>query len=161
MARQSSIGAAGRHRVSELLHAGIAGAVLSLAALATASALRGDWPLAALNATAHWAFGAEAARLKAVEPGVTGLGLLTHVLAALFWAVPYVAGASFLRIRSTFPLFALGLAVALLAAVVDYGLLPRWMSPGWHLVLGPPGVAAGFAAMGAGLFLGKWLADSR
>jgi hypothetical protein len=44
-----------------------------------------------------------------------------------------------------------GAAVAGLAYVVDYHLLPRRLTPGWELRLPPRSVALGFAALGFGL----------
>jgi hypothetical protein len=43
---------------------------------------------------------------------------------------------------------------AAIAGAVDYGLVPRRLSPGWEHALPPRGVAAGFAALGLGLALG-------
>jgi hypothetical protein len=50
--------------------------------------------------------------------------------------------------------------VAGVAAVVDYGLVPRRISPGWELALSPRGVAAGFAGMALGLAAGGLLNDA-
>jgi hypothetical protein len=137
--------------------AGIGAGVLSLAVLMICSALRGDWPLSALNATAHWAFGTEAAQIKELRADVTGLGLATHVAAAFFWAAVYAVAIRMLQPKRTTSLLLVAAGVALMAAILDYLILPRSMSPGWHLVLGPAGVAAAFAALGAGLFLGTSL----
>ncbi|WP_413875140.1 hypothetical protein [Albidovulum sp.] len=49
----------------------------------------------------------------------------------------------------------------MLALVLDYGLRPEQLSPGWHLVLPGAAVFGGFLALGAGLALGVTLAWSR
>ena len=41
-----------------------------------------------------------------------------------------------------------------LALVIDYGLLPRKLSPGWHLALSRSSVLMGFMSMSLGLGLG-------
>lgn len=52
------------------------------------------------------------------------------------------------------------MGTALLALLIDYGLLPVRARPGWHLVLPFPSVIGGFAALGLGLWLGLCLAKS-
>lgn len=44
--------------------------------------------------------------------------------------------------------------MGLVASVVDYGLIPRRLSPGWELALSPRSAALGMAAMALGLGLG-------
>ena len=44
-----------------------------------------------------------------------------------------------------------GAAVAALAYIVDYHLIPRRLTPGWELRLSRRSVALGFVALGAGL----------
>ena len=45
-------------------------------------------------------------------------------------------------------------AVAMVAATVDYGLVPKRLTPGWEEVLPGRSVVGGFAAMAVGLALG-------
>jgi drug/metabolite transporter (DMT)-like permease len=107
-----------------------------------------------------WPRSPEAAPLKEIRGDVTGLGLAAHVAAAFFWAATWVA-MRILRSKGVASFLLLAAGVALMAAILAYLILPRSMSPGWHLVLGPAGEASGFAALGAGLFLGASLARTR
>jgi hypothetical protein len=45
------------------------------------------------------------------------------------------------------------------AGVVDYGIVPRRLTPGWELALPPKSVAAVLAAMALGLAAGGILAQ--
>lgn len=108
----------------------------------------------AMNATTHAFYGPEAATAPVLDLAHTGLGAVVHVLACFFWA-----GVAVLLIRKA-PRGGLGLAwiaglaVAAIAGLVDYGLMPARLRPGWELVLPPAGVAPGLAAMGVGIALG-------
>src|SRR5690606_31811586 len=53
-----------------------------------------------------------------------------------------------------------GLATATIAGLVDYGLMPARLRPGWELVLPPLAVVAGLVALGVGLSLGLAIAHS-
>lgn len=139
------------------LLAGTLAAGLSILALAAAALLRGLPGWMPLNATTHAFYGAEAAAFRGLDLAHTGLGLVIHVASAFFWA-----GIAVLLTRLAdgphvqLP-WAAGAATAVLAGVVDYGLMPARLTPGWELVLPPAGIAAGFAALGLGLALGLWL----
>jgi uncharacterized protein involved in exopolysaccharide biosynthesis len=51
-----------------------------------------------------------------------------------------------------------GASTAALAAVVDYALMPRRLTPGWELSLTRKAMAGAFAAMAAGLAVGAFAA---
>lgn len=137
---------------------GLAAAVLAGAGLGLMSAAETGSFLAPLNATSHWLFGAEAAARPGLRAGPTTVGLATHVAASLFWAAVMALALWRWRMTRPLPLMAAGLATAALAGLIDYGILPRALSPGWHLVLPPAAVAAGFACLGLGLGAGAWMA---
>lgn len=109
--------------------------------------------MAPVNAMAHLFLGQQAAR-----PGlfwdVTSVALVTHVLASLFWAALMVLAIRFARLRGALALFLAGVATGIVALIVDYGLLPRALSPGWHLALSWPSLVVAFILFGAGLGLG-------
>lgn len=140
-----------------VIMAGIVGGVAGMVALAFASIAVGDWPLAAVNATAHWLRGPSAAGVETLTLAETGVGLFTHFAAAAFWGAVLVVFLRMTGIGGPWGLVLSGFGTGLAAAILDYGILPRSMSPGWHLVLPPWGVALGFAALGLGLGLGVWL----
>ena len=108
--------------------------------------------MAPVNAMAHWLEGAQAAR-----PGfdaITLVALVTHVLASAFWAALMVLAIRLFNLRGTPVLFGAGVTTGIVALIVDYGILPRALSPGWHLVLNWPPLVAAFVLFGAGLGFG-------
>lgn len=144
-----------RQIVRPALGAGIWAAVLAGAGLGLMTLVLHGSFLAPFNATSHWLFGPGAAQ-AGFRPGPTLTGLATHILASLFWAFLMVLALHFARIARPALLFGAGIATAAVALIVDYGILPRVLSPGWHLVLPPAGVAAGFLLLGIGLGIGAW-----
>jgi hypothetical protein len=109
-------------------------------------------PVAPINATSHVLWGDEAAAADAVDMKHTLPGVVINAGAGVFWAcvqqlllkrVPRTNGAA----------VASGVAVAALAYVVDYHLIPRRLSPGWELRVSGRSVALGFVALGASLAL--------
>lgn len=107
-----------------------------------------------LNATSHGLHGAAAAQVQALDLGHTAIGAVIHAGACFFWAAVAVLMLRGVRQRRPALAWLAGLGAAALAAVVDYGLLPARLTPGWELVLPATAVAAGFAALGAGIALG-------
>ena len=148
------------------LPAALARAVLTSAAASAASAAalmlfgarEGRGALSPLNASSHWLFGDGAARR---EPSLarTGIGLLTHHGATLFWST-ILEKALGPGKRSLPELAVMGALTSGLAATVDYLLLPRRLSPGWELALTRKSMAGAFAAMAAGLAAGAFAARS-
>lgn len=134
--------------------AGAAGTVLSVIALGAAAGWQGLPVWMPLNATSHVLHGAEAGRFHGIDLAHTGLGTAIHVGACFFWAA---VAFLWLRVRSipaAGNVWAAGLGTAVLAAAVDYGLMPERLTPGWELVLPPAGLAAGFAGLGIGIAAG-------
>ncbi|GEK69683.1 hypothetical protein [Paracoccus denitrificans] len=134
--------------------AGACAAVLSALVLGAWAAARGMPVWMPLNATTHALHGPAAASTTALDLSHTGLGAAIHVASCFFWAAVAIwlvrrvprggAGLAWLA----------GLATAAMAGLVDYGLMPARLRPGWELVLPPLGVATGLAALGVGLSLG-------
>lgn len=134
--------------------AGVSAAVVSALALGAMSAARGLPAWLPLNATSHVLHGPDAASTPALDLAHTGLGAAIHVGSCFFWAAVAVLLIRKARRGSAWQAWVAGLGTAILAGGVDYGLMPERLRPGWELVLPPLGVAAGLAAMGAGLALG-------
>lgn len=133
--------------------------VVTTALLAMMSASEGRGALQATNATSHWLHGDDAGGVSALDVEHTGVGYMTHHASAVLWA------ALFEMIRPR-PRSDIGgtaraaVATAALAAVVDYGLVPRRVTPGWELVMPSRKVALGFVSLAAGLLIGG-LASAR
>jgi hypothetical protein len=152
--RNSAPGIVGRTVITSAVAS--AASALALTLLARAER-RGA--LRPLNATSHWLHGDAAARDAKADGRRTAVGAVTHHLAAMFWSA-ILEGALGSRKR-TLPALAInGAAVAALAAVVDYALMPRRLSPGWELALTRKSMAGAFGAMAAGLAAGAFAARS-
>ncbi|MDS9470200.1 hypothetical protein RGQ15_21870 [Paracoccus sp. MBLB3053] len=135
------------------LRAGLLAALVSGLVLGVAAMLAGHPFWMPLNVTTQAFFGPEVALVRGLDLTHSGFGLLIHVVSSLFWAV-----IATLLFRGIGHAWIVGLGTALLALVVDYGFLPEWMSPGWHLAMPFIGVVAGFVGLGIGLGLGLSLA---
>ena len=150
--------------VRDVLLAGAGAALASAAVASTFATAEGRGALRPLNATSHWLHGRTAGRVRRLDGSHSGVGAGTHVLSALFWALPY---ALWLRRktgrvsdRSPGEIVGGAAATAIVAAAVDYGAMPRRLNPGWELALSPGGVAAAFAGLGLGLAGGALVARS-
>lgn len=150
-----------RATVTTFLMAGTSGAIVSAIALAVLGQVFAGTPLAAFNATAHWLFGDAAALRPAFSLPVTATGVATHGVACFFWGAILVTLLRATGARRAIAIFLCAFLVSLLAMVIDYGVLPEALSPGWHLVLPDKAVIAGFLALGAGLGLGVTSARNR
>jgi hypothetical protein len=142
----------------------VARGALAGAATAAVVAWRGvreaSGAAAPINATSHGLWGDEAGAVDGVDAKHTATGLLLNVGAGVFWAFVQELSLARLRPRSRTAAAATGAAVAGLAYVVDYHLLPRRLSPGWELRVSQRSVGYGFVALGATLALAALLAGS-
>ncbi len=133
---------------------GTAASAVSAAVLSFLAKLEGASPVQPINATSHWLHGERAGAIKEVDGEHTAVGLATHQGACVFWAT------LFETIRSAKPdarpaIIARDAAtVATVAAIVDYGLMPRRLTPGWEGPLPIRSVAGGFAGLALGLAVG-------
>jgi hypothetical protein len=144
------------------LAAGLSGALAGAAtigALMLRAKAEGRDPLQPINATSHWLHGPEAGRVAEADMAHTGIGAATNVGAAFFWALPFSGWLLRERRRSVPAVVAGAAATAGIAALVDYGLVPRRMRPGWEHAVSERSVAAGFAGLALGLAAGGLLAQ--
>jgi hypothetical protein len=147
-----------------LARALVSGTVASIATTAALTLLArgaGRPAVAPINATSHWVHGDAAARDPSPDVSRTVVGYVPHHGATVFWAYLFERLAG-LRGRPGAPvLFRNATAIAALAAVVDYGIVPKRLTPGWELVLPKPRVATTYAVLATGLAVGGWLSTRR
>jgi len=142
------------------LSAALTGTVANLvltAALAGLARAEGRHPLRPFNAPSHWLHGRGTGRLRRADLSHTGLGFLTNHGASIMWAVPLQLLLERLGARSVPAVLGSSVLVSALAAVLDYGILPRRLSPGWEEALPKRSVAAAFGALAIGLAAGALL----
>ena len=134
---------------------GTIASVVSAAALAAFATLENKSPVQPVNATSHWLHGDEAASVPQLDAEHTGVGYATHHASAAFWAVPFEAWQQLRPARSNGELLGNAVAMSAIAALVDYGLTPRRLTPGWELVLSKRSMIGAYAALALGLTVGS------
>lgn len=134
--------------------AGVHASVLSALTLGMLALVVGQPVWMPINATTHAIHGPEAADFPAIDLLHTGLGASIHVLACFFWSAIAVLIMRKAALRRTNPAWVAGLGTACVVGVVDYGLLPARLSPGWELILPWWAVTFSFVMLGVGITLG-------
>jgi hypothetical protein len=127
---------------------GTAVSLVTTALLSLVAQMRGRHPVETINATSHWFWGDKAGRTRAVDGKHTALGFATHHLASMLWASVFQVVRRASPGRS--PL-ADAAGVSILAAVVDYLVVPKRLTPGWEKVVSPGAIAFAYVAMTIGL----------
>ena len=133
---------------------GTVAAIFTTTALALLARAEGRPPLAPVNASSHWLNGEGAGQGGRADLEHTGTGLATNHLASIFWALPFewrLAGQGRKIHRDILREAA---SMAAIAAAVDYGLMPKRLTPGWENEIAPRSVIAAFGAMALGLAAG-------
>ncbi len=128
--------------------------LVSTAGLALLAEAEGKAPLQPLNATSHWLNGDVSAARRSVDARHTAVGYATHHASCLFWAVPFAAWQAKRPANSGRELLRNAVAMAAIAAAVDYGATPKRFTPGWELVLSKTGMAAAYGVLALGLAFG-------
>lgn len=154
---REGLGRAMRHAAWCGLGAGLA----SQAAVMMAAAAEGQSPLKPVNATSHWLWGDEAGHYSRADLKHTAVGAATNQGAALFWGALFGLHLARHPHHDTARILKEAALMGLVATAVDYGLIPRRLSPGWELALSRRSVALGMAAMALGLGLGGLAARAR
>lgn len=140
-----------------VLVTGSVAGLLSSVGLALAAEAERKAPLRPLNATSHWLNGDFAGLDGGLDGRRTGVGIATNHAACLFWALPFTAWQRVHPAETAGALVRDGLAMAALAAAVDYGATPKRFTPGWELVLSRAGMAVAYAALAVGFAAGASL----
>lgn len=137
-----------------MLYSGTGAAVLSLGTVAVLSRLEGRDASRPINATSHVLWGPGDALHDGIDARHTLPGLLINIGSAFFWGGVYALATSRQPSRTEGGLVGWAFVTSLVAAVVDYGLVPGRLRPGWELALKARSVAIALAAMGTGLAAG-------
>lgn len=144
------------------LVAGAGASLLSTAALMLAGRHEAGSAVAPTNATSHWLWGRESLAADRASLRHTGVGYVTHHLAATFWATAY----AWLRgnrpgAQSVPATLAGALATSVVSCVVDYTVTPERLRPGFEHRLSKPALAVMYGAFAIGLAAGCLLANRR
>ena len=140
-----------RSLVARAIASGSLAGLATTATVALCGARQAGSAAAPINATSHVLWGDEARSANAVDVKHTVSGLLINTGAGVFWSLVHELALRRSRNRGRATAAATGAAVAALAYVVDYHLIPRRLTPGWELRLPRRSVALGFVALGAAL----------
>src|SRR5699024_11052344 len=133
------------------------GTVANLAVIGTLgllARLEGQDSLQPINATSHWLHGPQAGQTARADLKHTGVGYATNHAAAVFWALPFTWWLARRPRRSSAGIAAGATATAAVAAAIDYGFVPRRLTPGWEHAVSPRSVATAFGALALGLAAG-------
>jgi hypothetical protein len=129
--------------------------LLSTCVLAVAGVRQAGSAVAAINATSHWLWGDES--LQAQKPTLrhTLIGYLTQHAASIFWATLYSWVYGHRDNAKQLPqALAGGVACSAVAYFVDYGLIPKRLTPGYEHRVSKGAMVAIYAALAAGFVLG-------
>lgn len=141
------------------LLSGSIASVLSTAVLSVLSRRRTGAASSATNATSHWLWGARAQRADAASWRHTATGYAIHHASSVFWALGFeraIAGQ-----RSARRIGAAAAGIAALAYAVDYGVVPRRLTPGFEARLPGRDLAAVYVAFAGGLAVAGWARQAR
>ncbi len=116
-------------RVSLIAASGLCAGLAALAALAVAAERRNRSPWRPINATSHWIHGPRSGSVSRPDLAHTGTGFTTHMLASFWWALPFSAMIGRSARPSPSRVVAAAAGTTALAALVDYGLVPKRLTP--------------------------------
>ncbi|MEJ1158717.1 hypothetical protein [Prosthecomicrobium sp. N25] len=139
------------------LRTAVTGTLASLTSAAAAAQLarsEGAGALQPTNSTSHWLNGDGAGRIREADLAHTGVGAATHFGSGMFWAAIFEAWRGARPPRSVGTDLRDAALMALVAAVVDYGVVPRRVTPGWETVLPPRSIGLVYGALAIGLAAG-------
>ena len=138
--------------------AGTLASLFSTAVLATAGLRQAGSAVAPTNAVSHWLWGDESLHVQRPTLRHTLTGYVTHHLASVFWAGLYSLLHGHRAAAKTLPqAVAGGIATSAVAYVVDYGLVPKRLTPGYEHRISNGAMVATYAALAAGFALGALL----
>lgn len=141
------------------LFCGAGAALASSAALIISARLerRGAW--AAVNASSRWLWGEEAGTHDEADLRHTLVGGATNIGASFFWGALFGAFLSSRPPRRPVAMVRDASMAGVIAGLVDYGLVPKRLTPGWELALSKRSVMIAMAALALGLAGGGLVAQ--
>lgn len=138
--------------------AGASAMLLSLPVLAYAGRRQDGSAVAPMNAVAHWLWGDASLRADDASLRHTGTGLATHLGAAVFWPTLYSRlWGHRPRAKSLGQAIAGGAATSAVAFAIDYGVVPKRLTPGFEHRLDRGAMLATYGSLAAGFALGALL----
>ena len=140
------------------LYSGAGAAFAALAAVALLSRLEGHSATRPINATSHIIWGPKDAPREESDVAHTLPGLLINIGSAFFWGSVFALATPPASKQTVKGVIGRAFGTSLLAAALDYQLVPRRLRPGWELALPARSVALALAAMGLGLAAGGLVA---
>jgi hypothetical protein len=111
---------------------GTVAAIFTTVALGLLARAEGRPPLAPVNASGHWLHGEGAGKGGRADIAHTGTGLATNHLASIFWALPFEWRLAGKEAQTPGAILREAASMAAIAAAVDYGLMPKRLTPGWE-----------------------------
>lgn len=138
--------------------AGSAATALTTATILCLGAERDATMWAPLNAVSHIAFGDEAAGHTELSAKYTGTGTALNTAAIFSWAAVHAGVMKLLPRQDLAAAAGAGAAVAALAYVTDYHVVPRRLTPGFEKRLSGRSIFWIYSALAAGLAAG-WAAN--
>lgn len=138
----------------------LAGVLSAAVLLATGKRETGS-AVAPVNAESHWLWGDESLREDRPTLRHTLTGIATHQASTVFWATLYRLVRGRRPVRSVPEALLGGIATSAAAAVIDYTLVPKRLSPGFEHRLSRQSMVGVFAAIAGGIAIGALLLRAR
>jgi hypothetical protein len=139
---------------------GTVATAFTMTALALLASAEGRAPLGPVNASSHWLHGEDAVKDGQADLAHTGTGFATNHLACIFWALPFEYRLAGQKRLTPAAILRDACATAGMAAAVDYGLMPKRLTPGWEDAVTARSVIGAFGAMALGLAVGALVTRS-
>jgi len=136
------------HVLGSALASGAVVCAVTAAVAAAAGARASGSAAAPINAISHVLYGPRAARVQTIDARHTAVGLAINYGASAFWAGIYEAAFGRAAERGELVKASVGaMAVAALAYVTDYHLVPKRLTPGWEERMPRRSLALVYAAL--------------
>ena len=135
--------------------------VISTAALAALAKSEGKGIAQPTNSTSHWLYGRQASSRQRVDIPHTLVGFLTHHASALFWALPFEVWLARRPPKSFLELLRDASILSTVAAVVDYRVAPKRLTPGWEMVLTKRSMIGAYSALAVGFAVAAYVTRRR
>lgn len=149
----------GARALRRALWSGGLASAISTCALTWLSRRRTGAASAATNATSHWLWGRRAQRRDGANLRHTAVGYVIHHASSVFWAVVCETAAG--EDASFGDRAAAAAGTAALAYAVDYGVVPRRLTPGFEARLPHRDLSWVYAAFALGLLCAPAIAARR